>query len=94
MFALMGRFPLTDDEHRDFISMLLGRPDANPVKTRKELTPGEVRIVVAGYEGYLLMAHVMRDVRHSGRRFDDPTQEDDDADPGDSGPPAADEDRR
>lgn len=71
MFALMGRYPLTDDEHREFISMILRRE----ITSRKELRPLEVVVVCAAYEAYPLMAHLIRDARDSGRRFVDPGEE-------------------
>ena len=67
MFALMSRFPLTDEEHRHFCSMILRRD----IQSRKELRPLEVVVVCAAYEGYPLMAHLIRDARDSGRRFVD-----------------------
>ena len=74
MFAIMSKFPLTDDEHREFIGMLIGRE----IRTRKELSPSEVCLVVAGYEGYLLMAAHMRDIRGSSRTFTEPDSRTDD----------------
>lgn len=69
MFAISGKFPLTDAEHRQFIGMVVGRE----VTSRKTLTPLEVRQAVAAYEGYLLMSQLMRDARDSGRRLAEPT---------------------
>lgn len=70
LFAVLKKFPLTDDEHRAFIGMVIGRPADHPLRSRKELTPGEVMLAVAAYEGYLLMSSMMRDARDFGRRFE------------------------
>lgn len=68
MFAIAAKFPLTDEEHREFASMVLGRD----ITSRKQMTPIEVRMMVAAYNGYLLMAHLMREARDDGRRFEEP----------------------
>ena len=68
MFAIARKFPLTDDEHRAFAGMVIGRE----IASRKELTPDEVRRVLAGYHGYLYMSHLMREARDQRRRLTEP----------------------
>lgn len=71
LFALMGKFPLTREEHHQFCSVILRRD----ITSRKQLRPLEVVVMCAAYEGYAFMAHLIRDARDSGRRFvdlDDP----------------------
>jgi len=75
MFALMKSFPLTDDEWREWIGMLLGRPADNPLRSRKELNPGEVRLVIAGIEGFLLMSSHLRDIRGTRHMSEQETPE-------------------
>lgn len=62
MHALMSAFtPLSRADWHSFINQLLAFDP--PITSRRQLGPRDVRRIVDAIEGYLLLAHLMREAR-------------------------------